>query len=81
MQTFYGLKEGEQEEITIKFEANPEPTEGFWTMAGVEAPVRVGEASADGNFVASSVVATEVSAKKSLYRVSMLDAPRCIALL
>ena len=27
MQTFYGLKEGSAETVTIKFEANPKPTE------------------------------------------------------
>ena len=59
-QKFYGLKEGEANTITIKFEANPMPSEGFWTMDGAENPVALGAASLDDQYIASFIKESEV---------------------
>ena len=59
MQTFYGLKEGHAETVTIKFEANPPPTEGLWKIAGVESGVALGTESLDKNFKATHAQATQ----------------------
>ena len=67
VQTISDSGEGNQEvEITIKFEARPRPFGGHWTIAGVEkpvtdiagveAPLLVGMASADGNLNAGHIV-------------------------
>ena len=72
MQTFYGLKEGHSEKVTIKFEANPSPTEGFWKLAGVETPIQVGTESIDKNFKASHVKQTQVCAAYSSEPVIMI---------
>ena len=66
MQTFYGLKEGAAETVTIKFEANPKPTEGVWNVEGAE--VALGAESVDRNFKASQLMATEESS--ALYSFS-----------
>ena len=60
MQTFYGLKEGSAETVTIKFEANPPPTEGMWKIEGIEIPL--GAESLDKNYMASLATPTQARA-------------------
>ena len=59
-QKFYALKEGQTNTISIKFEANPAPTEGFWTLDGSESPVAFGAASIDGQYTASFIEESQV---------------------
>lgn len=47
---FYDLNEGDQNQIRIKFFANPEPREGRWTLAGLEEPLVVGSESVDKKY-------------------------------
>ena len=54
------MKEGESNVITMKFEANPMPNDGFWTIHGLESPLALGAASLDGQYTSSFVDPSEV---------------------
>ena len=56
-QHFYGLKEGQEETIRMKFQSNPVPTEGAWKIAGVEPEIVLGAGSVDGEFQSGFVEA------------------------
>ena len=38
-ETFYGMKEGEANNVRIKFTANPKPSSGVWTLGEKTVPV------------------------------------------
>jgi len=50
-ETFYGMKEGEENTVRIKFRANPEPSEGAWKIGEISVPVAA--ASIDNAFASS----------------------------
>ncbi len=54
-QTFYGLKEGQSNEIMIKFEANPRPSTGQWTLHTLSSPLAIGAVSIDQQFEAGMI--------------------------
>ena len=56
----YNLKQGERAEVPITFEANPAPTEGYWTVAPEEGTVPVAASNVD-NTMSSTNFASTVS--------------------
>lgn len=52
-ETFYGMKEGEENNVRIKFRANPKPNAGKWSFGDVSVPV--GAASTDNTFQSSQI--------------------------
>ena len=52
-QTFYKMKEGESNEVRIKFRANPKPNAGQWRIGKVTTPI--GAESTDQKFSSTGI--------------------------
>jgi len=57
-EVFYGMQEGTEETIRIKFKANPKPTVGTWKIG--ETTVPIGASSVDSKFSSSQVNPAEL---------------------
>ena len=58
-ETFYGMKEGEPNNVRIKFIANPEPLAGVWTLG--ETTVPVGGSDNENTATSSQITESGVS--------------------
>ncbi len=52
--TFYGMKEGEENDVRIKFRANPKPNMGQWKIGDISVPV--GAADVENKFQSSQII-------------------------
>ena len=58
-ETFYGMKEGEANNVRIKFTANPKPSSGVWTLG--EKTVPVGASDNENTATSSQITESGVS--------------------
>ena len=58
-ETFYGMKEGESNNVRIKFTANPKPSTGVWTLG--EKTVPVGASDNENSATSSQITESGVS--------------------
>ena len=58
-ETFYGMKEGEANNVRIKFTANPKPSAGVWTLG--EKTVPVGASDNENTATSSPITESGVS--------------------
>ena len=58
-ETFYGMKEGESNNVRIKFTANPKPSAGVWTLG--EKTVPVGASDNENTATSSQITESGVS--------------------
>ena len=58
-ETFYGMKEGEANNVRIKFTANPKPSAGVWTLG--EKTVPVGASDNENTATSSQITESGVS--------------------
>ena len=58
-ETFYGMKEGEPNNVRIKFTANPKPSTGVWTLG--EKTVPVGASDNENTATSSQITESGVS--------------------
>jgi hypothetical protein len=57
--TFYGMKEGEENDVRIKFRANPKPNMGQWKIGDISVPV--GAADVENKFQSSQIIDGDLS--------------------